>query len=309
MSELEDAYRRLLGLYPAEHRREHEQEMLGLLMELAAPGQRRPRPQDAADLLYGALRIHLRRALAGLGGHWRDALVAAGVVATVMQTVHALFSTLSGLLAGWAAQQPDALAGWADKPATVACALLSTAFAAVAAHGALRGRRSLAAVFAWLYAICEIAGIGLSPHWDYGVIGHVCSIVLTAVALTVPPGAPRGTELIDRKRLLHSAILLAFVLSLGTLRYPYGQFLLQVLATAIVVKILATATGGAAHTPAARRAVVLLTLPAADCLTFSSAANPVAFMSDWPITLTLLPAIVFYAAVLRRPDRSWSPET
>ena len=68
-SRMERRYRRLLALYPKDHRREHAEEMVGVL--LAAVGDapvRAPNPAawarrlgqhtaDIADLIGGALRI------------------------------------------------------------------------------------------------------------------------------------------------------------------------------------------------------------------------------------------------------------
>jgi hypothetical protein len=63
-AELEGRYRRLLALYPAEHRRAHEDEMLGVLMTGARAGQGRPGLAESADLILGALRLRLRRTAA-----------------------------------------------------------------------------------------------------------------------------------------------------------------------------------------------------------------------------------------------------
>lgn len=54
-AQLERRYRHLLALYPAAFRREHEQEMLSVLMARAAAGQRRPRLRESADLIRSAL--------------------------------------------------------------------------------------------------------------------------------------------------------------------------------------------------------------------------------------------------------------
>ena len=62
---LEGRYRRLLALYPAEHRRQHQDEMLGVLMTGARAGQRRPGLADTANLIWGALLIRLRPAPPG----------------------------------------------------------------------------------------------------------------------------------------------------------------------------------------------------------------------------------------------------
>jgi hypothetical protein len=54
-ADLERRYRRLLKCFPAAHRREHEQEILSVLMAGAADGQRRPGLADSADLLTSAI--------------------------------------------------------------------------------------------------------------------------------------------------------------------------------------------------------------------------------------------------------------
>lgn len=58
--ELRGRYHRLLRWYPAAYRAERGDEIVETYLELAAPGQRRPRAADAADLLRGGLRQQLR---------------------------------------------------------------------------------------------------------------------------------------------------------------------------------------------------------------------------------------------------------
>jgi hypothetical protein len=58
---LERSYRRLLAFYPKAFRREHEQELLSVLMAGAAEGQRRPRMAEAFDLLRNAIFMRLRQ--------------------------------------------------------------------------------------------------------------------------------------------------------------------------------------------------------------------------------------------------------
>ena len=61
--DLERRYRRLLACYPAAFRREHEQEVLSVLMAGAEEGQRWPRPAEVADLLRSATSMRLRARL------------------------------------------------------------------------------------------------------------------------------------------------------------------------------------------------------------------------------------------------------
>ena len=58
-ADLERRYSKLLAWYPAAFRRQHEAEMLGVLMESARVGQHRVGLADAADLIRGALRVRL----------------------------------------------------------------------------------------------------------------------------------------------------------------------------------------------------------------------------------------------------------
>jgi hypothetical protein len=58
-SDLERRYRRLPVLYPRAFRREHEEEMLSVLLAGAADGQRRPRLAEAANLVANAIFMRL----------------------------------------------------------------------------------------------------------------------------------------------------------------------------------------------------------------------------------------------------------
>jgi hypothetical protein len=59
-AELERRYRRWLRWYPTWFRREHEAELLGVLMEGAREGQRQPDPLECLDLLRGAMQMRLQ---------------------------------------------------------------------------------------------------------------------------------------------------------------------------------------------------------------------------------------------------------
>jgi hypothetical protein len=60
-SRLERRYRSLLALYPKAFRREHEQEILSVLMAAAPEGQKRPRLAESADLVRSAIVMRLRQ--------------------------------------------------------------------------------------------------------------------------------------------------------------------------------------------------------------------------------------------------------
>jgi hypothetical protein len=59
-ADLERRYRRWLRWYPQSFRREHEAEILGVLMAGAREGERQPELMECLDLLRSALWMHLR---------------------------------------------------------------------------------------------------------------------------------------------------------------------------------------------------------------------------------------------------------
>ena len=59
MTPLERGYRRLLACYPRSFRRENEEEILAVLIATSYSGQLRPSLAESADLLNGAVRMHL----------------------------------------------------------------------------------------------------------------------------------------------------------------------------------------------------------------------------------------------------------
>ncbi len=60
-SRLQRRYRSLLALYPKAFRREHEQEILSVLMAAASEGQKRPRLGESADLVRSAIFMRVRQ--------------------------------------------------------------------------------------------------------------------------------------------------------------------------------------------------------------------------------------------------------
>ncbi|GIJ78112.1 hypothetical protein SAMN05443287_113103 [Micromonospora phaseoli] len=57
---LERGYRRLLLAFPRRHRRRHGTELVTTLLEMATPGQRRPRTGEALHLIASGLRLRFR---------------------------------------------------------------------------------------------------------------------------------------------------------------------------------------------------------------------------------------------------------
>jgi hypothetical protein len=91
MNPLETRFRRLLLAYPAEHRHEYGDEMVGVLLAASAPDQRSPTYRDAVNLIWSGLITRLlgpaRPAPAGPRG---DAAVLAALLTVAVLAVGAL---------------------------------------------------------------------------------------------------------------------------------------------------------------------------------------------------------------------------
>ncbi|MFC6019916.1 hypothetical protein ACFP2T_27425 [Plantactinospora solaniradicis] len=82
---LERRYRLLLTAFPARHRRLYHEEMLGVLLDRAEPGQRRPTMAEVADLLTAAVGVRLRALrAAATDDRWRTAAAVTATIAAVL---------------------------------------------------------------------------------------------------------------------------------------------------------------------------------------------------------------------------------
>jgi hypothetical protein len=95
-AELQARYERLLRWYPAAYRRQRGAEMLGVLMDGAAEGSRRPPLRERWALVLGGLRMRT-----GAAGYWRAwqswraALSTAAVILLILNMARAV-STMAG---------------------------------------------------------------------------------------------------------------------------------------------------------------------------------------------------------------------
>ena len=95
---LERRYRRVLACYPKAFRRESEDEILAVLLATAAEGQRRVGLAESADLIMGAVRMHLGMSRAPRPVRDAVRLMCAGAVLTLAALVTVLV-TLGGVRA------------------------------------------------------------------------------------------------------------------------------------------------------------------------------------------------------------------
>jgi len=94
--QLERRYRRVLACYPKAFRRESGDEILAVLLATAAGGQRRAGLAESADLLRGAVRMHLGLSRAPRPVRNAARLMCAGAVLTLADVVTVLV-TLGGV--------------------------------------------------------------------------------------------------------------------------------------------------------------------------------------------------------------------
>jgi hypothetical protein len=227
---MERRYRRLLALYPRAHRREHAEEMIGVLFAAADYDARvrAPKPvawalrsgqhvADCADLVAGAARIRGRMLVNRVrqatrsswmvrDPRWSDALAVISVIAPVLLLVAALAEFhLPQAVASSATGHPHwrltATLGLADLP-------LAAGAPVVAALALLRLRR-LAGLGALATAVGQVmlAQLGAavrrpgSPFTGYAspVVAFTVLLACTAAAaLLLSPGPGRGLALLTR---------------------------------------------------------------------------------------------------------------
>jgi hypothetical protein len=211
---LEGAYRRLLRWYPPPYRKRHEEEILGVLMAAAQPGQRRPGARESLDLLWSALKIRIRMILRGADSRpWADALALVGVLLPLLMLLLKLtefldrgarlgFGTPADLLIG-AYGGPGAYAeSFQVNPYSVALtgnvtdALTAGPLPAlILAVLVCLGWRRAAAVFA---AFVPLAFLGISLTNGYTLLAGprmdvtLYAYGLEALILLTAPGTARG---------------------------------------------------------------------------------------------------------------------
>jgi hypothetical protein len=107
--QLERRYRRVLACYPKAFRRESGDEILAVLLATAAEGQQRAGLAESADLLMGAVRMHLGLSRSPRPVRNAVRLMCAGAVLTLADVVTVLV-TLGGVR--WAALHDLAARQW-----------------------------------------------------------------------------------------------------------------------------------------------------------------------------------------------------
>ena len=212
--DLEGGYRRLLRWYPTSYRGRHEEEILGVLMAAAQPGQRRPAMRESLDLLWSALKIRVRTILRGADSQpWADALAFVAVLLPLLMLLLKLtifldrgaqygFGTPADILIGAYGEPGSYAQSFQANPYSVALtgnvtdALTAGPLPAlILAVLACLGRRRAAAIFA---AFVPLAYLGITLGNGYTLLAAPRTAVtlyaygLEALILFAAPGAARG---------------------------------------------------------------------------------------------------------------------
>jgi hypothetical protein len=270
---LERGYRRLLVLYPAPYRRIHEEEMLAVLMTAAPAGKHRPGITEAADLIWGGLRVRCQPPRDGAAEPaWRDALAVLSVIMPVIvlltataQETQTLLSTPGVFSYGFPL--------WALQGLTAPLALAALALLRLQRVAAL----AAVALVIWLVSRGGgLASLVYGPAWAYLFL----ALGLEIVALAASPGPRRGLQILTWR---NGALIVIATLAVSTTSYPVTLIVIAVICAAMA---LASSLG--------RWLLVLLAIPAWPFFI------PPAFTTPWKL-FYLAPAPGFTAQAYLPP--------
>jgi hypothetical protein len=298
-SRMERRYRRLLALYPKDHRLEHAEEMVGVL--LAGVGDapvRAPNPAawarrlgqhtaDIADLIGGALRIRGRVVLNRIrrtrwlsatvrDRRWSDALAVVSVIAPLLLLVAALTEfripqAVASSITGHPHWGVSATLGLADLPMAAGAPGVTLLV--------FLGLRRLAGLGALATAIGQIAAGAVPAFAGYADPAVAFTVLLSctaAVALLFSPGPDRGLALLTRggTALVGAGALILGGFSVGGDVWfgPIGNGaaprfdgfdgkVAGLPADLLIAAVLITAAAACLRAPVSRRVLALLAIP------------------------------------------------
>lgn len=233
---LERGYRRLLACYPVAYRRVHEVEMLAVLMTAAPDRQRRPGITEAANLIWGALRVRCQPSRKGTEPGWRDALAVLSVMLPVI--VFTTAATQEAWLLHLYLRLPGNPILRMHFLPTLAAQF--TAPLALSAIALLRVRRG-----AGLVAVAALIGLAYLAGWENLRFEYLTTfnpyillaLGLQVVAVAASPGPRRGLQLLTWK---HVAFAVIATCAVTITSYPLS---LAVVALVCAAMALASSLG------------------------------------------------------------------
>lgn len=257
MTALERRYRRLLTWYPKDHRDEHEEEMLAVLLAASAPGRSRPAWRDAFDLVRGGLAIRLRRVgPPGSRRHWRAAVDLAALLAPLTlfgadllnATVYAGRSAFDLALPTLVYALPYGLVvlvAWLGRRwAAIACAW------AMAALQAAETMTNLLSLPDGTMVVGDVILVSGRPLIAASMLLSALPAFVCAAMLTVAPSPGPGPVGSRRLSAWVGGVLAAFVV---------GGLLPKVFGAVLMLAAIGTVAVPALRSPVGRRTAVILT--------------------------------------------------
>jgi hypothetical protein len=292
---LERRYRRLIACYPAKHRGTYGEEMVGVLLASAAPGQRRPGLADTIDVIAGAWRVRLRGALtAAPDAGWRDALAVTSLIAPLLLIVLALGQNL-----GWLA---DLL--WhslASSPGVLRVLLGPISLLIPLALGLLGLRRTAALATAILMPWVTVQAALGDRLQEPRFAAYLVLLAVQALALTASPGLRAGLRLLSGKAIVLTIPWLAATACAGQIvptHYPVPLVTAQLAIAVVVLSALPSLLSARGR----RLLVLLVAIPgsafAASVLSFAGVDFSSMSFAAAQVAMYLPPALLSLLALL-----------
>jgi hypothetical protein len=195
-ADLERGYRRWLRWYPRSFRREHEAEILAVLLAGAREGQRRPDPTECLDLLRSALWMRLRPSVprsnravfAAIKLMYLGAVVELATLITILATIGDVRSNVLSSDPGLTESEWHAVVAGQLRPTAIAAGL-AVGFWLWMAWAIGRGNRLARIAFACFFALNVfsllnglIHGSAVYARPDLAIAIVLCLVELAAVA-------------------------------------------------------------------------------------------------------------------------------
>ena len=214
---LERRYQRLLRCYPPSHRAFHREEMLGVLLATARPGQRTPGLRQAVNLAACGLAIRVRRIPGWLAADaGQDALAVVSLITPALVVI-LLVLQQAAINAATSARVPVWVPPWQMfllPPSFGQSVVVMIAWLAVVLLG-LAGLRRTAAAIASISLTLALLGLlalltvflgqshdlsgGLVQFLPFGDV-PVVLVSLAACSLALSPGPRRGLAILGWRR-------------------------------------------------------------------------------------------------------------
>jgi len=210
-ADLERGYRRWLRWYPKSFRREHEAEILAVLLAGARAGQRQPAPMECLDLLRSALWMRLRPSVprsnrpvfAAIKLMYLGAVVELATAVTILVTIGDVRSNVVKRNPGLTEGEWHAIVAGQLEPVAVAAGI-AVGFWLWMAWSIGRGHRWAWIVFALFFGLNTYGlldglagGSAVYARPDLAIGSVLWLVELAAVALIFhmkPTGSPPGAS-------------------------------------------------------------------------------------------------------------------